>query len=143
MATKVSGYNILLKINSKTVLGVTQDELQVSAQTKESITKDDAGVKNSEVTGQEVTFNVTGLIEVAGSGDTSTKLDADDLIEQSLKTGSSAIIPFVYDRGTGLDNYSGNCIMTSYSETTPADPDSDATFSAAFKVSGSMSKVSQ
>lgn len=141
MATKVSGYNMMLKINSKTVLGVTQDELQVSAQTKDSITKDDAGVKNSEVTGHEITFNVTGLVEVSSTGDTN-KLDADDLIEQSLKTGANAIIPFLYDRGTGLDNYNGNCVMTSYSETSPADPDSDTTFSAAFRVSGAMSKVS-
>lgn len=139
MGTKVNGYNIKLKINSKTVLGVTQDELQVSAQTKDSITKDDAGVKQSEVTGHDVTFNVSGLIEVAATGDTNA-LDADDLLEQSLKTGSAAIVPFVYDRGTGLDNYTGNCIMTDYSESTPADPDSDATMSASFKVSGAMTK---
>ena len=141
MGTKVSGYNMMFKINSKTVLGVTQNELQVAAQTKDSITKDDGGVKNSEVTGHEITFNATGLVEVSSTGDTN-KLDADDLLEQSLKTGESAIIPFVYDRGDGLDNYNGNCIMTNYSETTPADPDSDTTFSAAFRVSGSMSKVS-
>lgn len=128
-----------MKINSKTVLGVTQDELQVSAQTKDSITKDDAGVKQSEVTGHDVTFNVSGLIEVAATGDTNA-LDADDLLEQSLKTGSAAIVPFLYDRGTGLDNYTGNCIMTDYSESTPADPDSDATMSASFKVSGAMTK---
>ena len=140
MATKVSGYNVLLKINSKTILGVTQDELQVSAQTKDSITKDDAGTKNSEVTGHEITFTTTGLVEVAASGDTN-KLDADDLIELSLKTGSEAKVPFVYDRGTGLDNYSGNCVMTDYSESTPADPDSDTTFSATWKVTGAMSKV--
>lgn len=142
MGTKVSGYNILFKMNSKTILGVTQDELQVSAQTKDSITKDDAGTKNTEVTGHEITFNASGLVEVKATGETS-KVDANDLLEQSLKKGSAAIVPFVYDRGTGLDNYSGNCIMTDYSESSPADPDSDTTWSATFKVSGDMSKVTQ
>ena len=140
MGTIVPGYNIKLKIGTKTILGVTQDDLQVTAQTKESITKDDAGVKQSSVVGQEVTFKVAGLIEVAASGDTNA-MDADDLLEQSLKTGAAAIIAFVYDRGAG-QNYQGNCIMTDYAETTPADPDSDSTFSASFKVSGAMTAAS-
>lgn len=136
MGTQIPGYNIKLKLATKTVLGVTQDDLQVTAQTKDSITKDDAGVKQSAVVGHEVTFKVAGLVEVKGSGET-TKMDSDDLLAQSLKTGSEAIIAFTYDRGAGA-NYTGNCIMTDYSESTPADPDSDSTFSASFKVSGSM-----
>lgn len=137
---QIVGYNIRLKINDKDVLGATQDDLQVTAQTKDSITKDNAGVKQSAVTGQEITFKVAGLIMIESGG--TTKLDSDDLLEQSLKTGDSAIIPFKYNR-TGGDSYSGNCIMTDYSESTPADPDSDATYSASFKVSGSMTKVTQ
>jgi len=138
--TTLNGYNIRLKIDSKYVVGVTQDDLQVTAQTKESITKDDAGVKQSAVVGQEVTFKVAGLMVVESGG--TTKFDVDDLLAQALKTGANAIIGFVYERSSG-ENYSGNCIMTDYAESTPADPDSDATYTATFKVSGAMSKVSQ
>ena len=133
---QVLGYNIKLGINGKTICGVTQDDLQITAQTKDSITKDDAGVKNSAVTGQEVTFKVAGLITLESGG--TTKVDMDDLIAQALTTGSSAIIPFVYTRGSG-QTYYGNCVMTDYSESSPADPESDATYSASFKVSGGMS----
>lgn len=140
MGTIVPGYNIKLKLATKTLLGVTQDDLQVTVQTKDSITKDDAGVKQSAVTGQEITFTVAGLVEVKGTGDTN-KMDADDLLEQSLKTGSAAIVAFVYDRGAGA-NYQGNCVMTGYSESSPADPDSDTTFSATFKVTGAMTAAS-
>ena len=91
MGTIVPGYNIKLKLATKTLLGVTQDDLQVTVQTKDSITKDDAGVKQSAVTGQEITFTVAGLVEVKASGDTN-KMDADDLLAQSLKTGSATTV---------------------------------------------------
>ena len=48
MGTIVPGYNIKLKLATKTLLGVTQDDLQVTVQTKDSITKyvrDAIGVK--------------------------------------------------------------------------------------------------
>lgn len=129
-----AGYNIKLKINSKTIIAVTQDDLSVSAQVKESITKDDNGVKQVTVAGQDTTFTVAGLMAFDSASGT-TKLDCDDLLEQSLKTGAAAVIPFEYLRGAGK-KVTGNCIMTSYSESAPASPDSDTTYSASFRTTG-------
>ena len=142
MSTLIPGYNIKLKLATNTFIGVTQDDLQVTAQTKESITKDDAGVKQTSVVGQEVTFKVAGLVAIKAQSGETTKIDADDMLAQSLKTGSEAIIAFVYDRGAGA-NYQGNCIMTDYAESSPADPDSDTTYTASYKVVGSMTRVTQ
>lgn len=132
--SKIDGFNIRLRLNNKTLIGVTQDDLSVTPTTKDSITKDNNGVKQSEVTGQEITFTVAGIIAVDSEG--STSMDSDALLEQSLKKGAAANIPFEYVRGNKA--YSGNCVMTSYTESAPADPETDATFSAGFKVSGAM-----
>lgn len=134
----IAGYNIRLKIGTKFLVGVTQDDLTVTPQTKDSITKEDAGVKRTKVTGHEITFKVAGLVMIESGG--TTMLDSDDLLEQSLKEGDNARIAFIYSR-TGGDSYQGYCIMTGYSESTPADPDSDSTYTADFKVDGDMSKV--
>lgn len=136
----LAGYNIALKLSTKTVCGVTQDDLSISALTKDSITKDDAGVIQSAVTGHEITFKVTGLITVSSTA-SPTPLLRDDLIEQALKTGDNAKIAFVYSC-VGGDNYQGNAIMTNYSESSPASPDEDATYTIDLKVVGDMTIVS-
>ena len=46
----ILGYNISISLNGKTVVGRTQEDLSISANVKESITKDDQGVKQSAVT---------------------------------------------------------------------------------------------
>ena len=101
----LAGYNIALKLSTKTVCGVTQDDLSISALTKDSITKDDAGVIQSAVTGHEITFKVTGLITVSSTA-TPTPLLRDD------------------------------------SESSPASPDEDATYTIDLKVVGDMTIVS-
>ena len=131
----MDGYNITFKIGTKTIVGRTQDDLTIAATVKESLTKDDAGQKNFSVTGHEVTFKVSALLEVTGSG--TAKLDRDDVIEQALKTGSAAVIAIHY-LATGGDTYGGNAIITNYSESSNASD--DATLSIDFKVTGTFAK---
>ena len=134
---KIPGYNIALQLGQKTCIGRTQEDLTVTPTVKESITKDDAGAKQFSVVGAEVTFKVSGLMEFDGTS--TTKLDSDALLEQSLKTGSAAEISAVYSRGTGNDSYAGTVIMTGYSESTNAED--DGTYTADFKVTGAFTKV--
>ena len=55
MATsRVEGYNVSLTIGSKTLLGRTQEDLNISAVTKTSITKDDNGVQQALSLGESL-----------------------------------------------------------------------------------------
>lgn len=132
----MQGFNVRLKVNSKAIVAVTQDELSIDAQTKESYTKDDAGVKRTKVTGHDITFTVSALYEEAGSGSI-TALDRDDIIALALKEGDNASVPFEYGPSSGAI-YTGKAIITGYKETTPADPTQDSTISLTLKVDGAM-----
>ena len=132
----MQGFNVRLKVNSKAIVAVTQDELNIDAQTKESYTKDDAGVKRTKVTGHDITFTVSALYEDAGSGSI-TALDRDDIIALALKEGDNASVPFEYGPSSGAI-YTGKAIITGYKETTPADPTQDSTISLTLKVDGAM-----
>lgn len=132
----MQGFNVRLKVNSKAIVAVTQDELNIDAQTKESYTKDDAGVKRTKVTGHDITFTVSALYEEAGSGGL-TALDRDDIIALALKEGDNASVPFEYGPSSGTI-YTGKAIITGYKETTPADPTQDSTISLTLKVDGAM-----
>ena len=132
----MQGFNVRLKVNSKAIVAVTQDELSIDAQTKESYTKDDAGVKRTKVTGHDITFTVSALYEEAGSG-APTALDRDDIIALALKEGDNASVPFEYGPSSGAI-YTGKAIITGYKETTPADPTQDSTISLTLKVDGAM-----
>ena len=133
----IEGYNIAFKIGGTTLAGRTQDDLTIAANVKESLTKDDNGSAQVSVTGHNVTFRASGLIDVTGG---TGKKDRDDIIEQALKKGSAAEIAFQY-LATGGDTYGGNCIMTNYTESSNASD--DATWTADFRVSGEMTKVTQ
>lgn len=135
----VLGYNVSLSLNSKTLLGRTQEDLNISARTKESITKDDNGVKSVAVTGHDITFSVSALMTLEGSS--ASKLDRDDVIALAMKTGSEAVIPFIY-AVSGGDTYAGSCIITGYSESSAADLDTDTTVSLNLQVTGAMTKQS-
>lgn len=132
----MQGFNVRLKVNSKAIVAVTQDELNIDAQTKESYTKDDAGVKRTKVTGHDITFTVSALYEEADSGSI-TALDRDDIIALALKEGDNASVPFEYGPSSGVI-YTGKAIITGYKETTPADPTQDSTISLTLKVDGAM-----
>lgn len=135
----VEGYNISLQINNKTILGRTQDDLSISAVVKESITKDDAGVMQRSVVRHDVTFSVSALLSLNGTG--TTQLDRDDVIALALTTGSSAVVPVKY-LCTGGTTYGGNAIITGYSESSGADPDSDTTLSLDLQITGDFAIVS-
>ena len=132
----MQGFNVRLKVNSKAIVAVTQDELNIDAQTKESYTKDDAGVKRTKGTGHDITFTVSALYEEAGSGSL-TALDRDEIIALALKEGDNASVPFEYGPSSGVI-YTGKAIITGYKETTPADPTQDSTLSLTLKVDGAM-----
>lgn len=137
-ATEVIGYNIALKLGSKTLVGVTQDDLTISNPTKTSITKDDAGVKQKKVTGHEGAFKVSGVMKVDTTTGTATVLDSDDILALALGTSPTA---FTYNRGTGKA-LSGNCIITGYSESSSADPDTDATYTLDCETTGALTLAS-
>ncbi len=136
----MQGFNVRLKVNSKAIVAVTQDELNIDAQTKESYTKDDAGVKRTKVTGHDITFTVSALYEEVGSGSI-TALYRDDIIALALKEGDNASVPFEYGPSSGVI-YTGKAIITGYKETTPADPTQDSTLSLTLKVDGAMTPKS-
>lgn len=128
------GYNVYLQTTNKTFVGVTSDELSVEPNTKESTTKDDAGVKNKRITSHVYNFTVNGLLDV--TDDTSTRLNNDAIIALVMAKAPFSII---YERGNGV-NYSGTATITGYTESTPADPDDDSTYSLQLR-SRNLAKV--
>ncbi len=132
MATPVAGYNIAFKIGGSTLAGRTQDDLTIAARTKESLTKDDAGSTQVSVTGHDITFRATGLVDITGG---TNILDRDDILADALKTGTSAVLAFTYVCASGA-TYTGNCVITNYSESSNASD--DATYTVDFRVTGDM-----
>ena len=118
-----AGYNVYLTQGGKTFVGVTSDEVAIEPNTKESVTKADAGVVQKRVTSHTTNITVSGLMEVSGSD--SSVLYNDDIM--ALAMGNSTFT-VVYVRGDG-SNYTGTAIVSGYSEGTPADPDEDSTYS--------------
>lgn len=131
----VAGYNIAFKIgsgaNAKTLAGRTQDDLTIAARTKESLTKDDSGNAQVSVTGHDITFRATGLVDTASS----TAIDRDTLLADALLTGSSAVLAFTYTAPSGT-SISGNCVITNYTES--SNSSDDATYTVDFRVTGSV-----
>lgn len=134
---KQLGFDFFFQLDGKNVGGETQSDLSISATEKSSLTKADKGNAQTEVSGHEVTANISGVSVVNEDGSTEV-LDADILMEQSLKVGAESVIPFVYTRGEAKA-YKGNCVITSYSESTNAA--GEATWSLSIKVSGAMTPV--
>lgn len=133
---RVNGYNVAFKVNNKTFCGRTQDDLTVAATVKESITKDDEGETQYSVSGHEVTFRASAIMEV-GTTD-NTKMDRDALIAQSLKKGTEAIVPVTYHAGSG-QAYGGNAIITNYSES--SNSSDEATVNLDFRITGAFEAI--
>ncbi len=128
------GFNVYLTTSNKTFVGVTSDELSVEPNTKESITKDSGGVKSKRVTGHVFNFTVGGIFDV--TDDTSSRLNNDAIFAMAM---AKTPVNIVYERGNGV-NYSGSGIIAGYTETTPADPDEDSTYSLQIR-SRNLAKV--
>lgn len=134
----MEGYNVALKVGTKTLVGRTQDDLTISALTKESITKDEKGNKISVITGHDVSFRCAGVMEVTDDGQ-ATKIMRDEILEMALKTGTDAEIEVTYGPEGGAI-YGGKAVVTGYSESTSAE--GDATYSLDLKISGAFTKAS-
>lgn len=132
----MQGYNVALQVDGKTLAGRTQDDLSISAVTKESITKDDKGNGNQTVTGHNVTFRAAGLMD--NTTGEATKLTRDEVIAMSLLTGEDAIIPVRYG-AEGGKIYEGNAIITGYTESTNAK--GEATYGLDLAISGEFKPV--
>lgn len=133
----MEGYNIALKVNGKTLAGRTQDDLNIAAKTKDSLTKDDKGNANETVTGHDVTLKAAGLMDNT-AGTNATKLTRDEVIALSLLTGDAAKVEVKY----GVDGgkiYGGTAIITGYTESTNAK--GEATYGLDLKVSGEFKEV--
>lgn len=134
----MEGYNIALKVNGKTLAGRTQDDLNIAAKTKDSLTKDDKGNANETVTGHDVTLKAAGLMDnTAGEA---TKLTRDEVIALSLLTGDDAKVAVKYGADGGKI-YGGNAIITGYSESTNAQ--GEATYGLDLKISGAFTEVTE
>jgi type VI protein secretion system component Hcp len=119
MATKIKGYNIRFKLNSKKCAGETAGSFKITPRVRESKIKDDAGKTSRDVDGYESNFTINGTAMINEAGDDATQMDVGD-IRTAVKTG--AVIPFVYG-GTaqGSDTESGSMIITDYSEDTDSE----------------------
>jgi len=120
------GYNIRIKVESKFLIGVTSDEVSISPVTKESIVKENNGVKQESIVGHTTTISISGLIDMTGGS--TTVLDNDDILALACLTGDSAVVDINYVRGSGAA-YEGTGIITGYTESNPADPEEDPTYS--------------
>lgn len=129
----LAGYNIAFKLkvgqNYLTLAGRTQDDLTIAARTKESITKDDAGSPQVGVSGHDITFRATGLVDLTSE----TAITRDTLIGYALQTAGSAVFDFQYATN-GNDMLSGQCVITNLTESSNATD--DATLTVDFRVVG-------
>ncbi|MBN2744522.1 MAG: hypothetical protein JXR39_11575 [Marinilabiliaceae bacterium] len=128
MSNTVLGYNILLKATIESVekkfAGTTSNSFSISAETKDSITKDDVGAKRKVVTGYSWEAGVEGLVTIKDTGETAI-LDRNDLIEM-VKSGTE--IDVVYGpAGSGAKVQKGKAVITAWSEST--DSESEGTYS--------------
>ena len=131
-----------MQINSKTVLGRTQEDLTISAIIKESITKDDEGETQIEVVGHDVSFKVAALAALNSGSSSQTTLSRDEVIDQALKTGDSAKVPVKYVGDTGA-SYTGTAVIINCTESSQAEAASDVNLSIDLKlVGGKLTKVS-
>lgn len=136
--TQMAGYNVRLKIGTKDIVGVTSDEMTITANVKESITKDNNGVKQKAVTGHDWSFKVSALM-ILDDAATPTALDRDAVLALVVATGSGAVLAATYGASTG-DTYAGNVVITGYSESTSADPETDASFTLDLQSAGAWAK---
>ena len=130
------GYNTVIKTGSgasaKTFAGVTQDDLTLSAVTKESITKADAGTKRVAVTRIDTTFKVAGICSYD-----SAQVSRKEIVQMVY---AKAEVDFTYlcSDSSGSFSITGKAICVGYSETTPADGETDPTYSLDLQVTGDV-----
>lgn len=112
METRTMGYNITLKLNSKKVMGTTDNDFGIDAETKESLIKDDLGKSQIDYSGYKATLGISGLSMTTDETEP-TKLTQNDLISAIV---NKTKIPFVYSRVGSTATIEGNLVITKYSE---------------------------
>jgi hypothetical protein len=130
-----TGYNTVLKLAEgsaakKALVGVTSDSFARQANVKTSITKTDAGSKRVKSTSIDDTFTVSGVC-----GYDSTLISRFDIMQL---VGKTVAFEYVITEATagGGGTVSGDALVTGYSEDTPADPETDPTYSLNLQVTG-------
>lgn len=134
----MDGYNIAFAIDGKTIAGRTEDNLTIAARVKESLTKDDRGNPQLEVTGHDVTFRASALARLSATGQLQ-QLTRDDLIEMSLAVGPSAKYPVTYS-AEGGETYTGVVIITNFSESSNASDEANVSIDC--RISGTLTPSS-
>ena len=129
------GYNIAFKVGTKTLAGRTQDNFNITPVTKESITKDDAGNKNQQVSGHDVSFSCQGLVNLSNPTGVTNRLTRDEIVEMALATGAAATYTFTYAASSGKQ-LSGSCVVTGYLES--SNSEDEATYTVDFKTTGAL-----
>lgn len=132
--TRVKGYNIILKLNTKKVIGTTQNSLGIKPKMKESLIKDDEGTSQSEQVGYDTELSISGLVMLDDS-QTPVQMQLDDIMEAAI---AGTQIPFVYQRTGSNVTWSGNLKITDYKE--DSDSENIATYSVSCKVDGALTK---
>lgn len=133
--TTVFGYNVLLKIGTKAIVGTTSNSLDINKRIKESITKDDLGQTRAVAIGNDITLSVENLATIVGTTEATTMLGRDEIIALALANDALAI---TYSMAGG-DAYTGSALITSYSEKSGAED--EATVSLNLRVVGAFTKV--
>lgn len=133
-----TGYNTILKLaegsaTKKALVGVTSDTFARQANVKTSITKTDGGTKRVKASSIDDTFTVSGVC-----GYDATLLSRFEVMQL---VGKTVGFEYVISESTagGGGTVSGNALVTGYSEDTPADPESDATYTLNLQVTGEPS----
>lgn len=130
------GYNTLLKATvgsgttKKEFVGVTSDSYQRQANVKESITKADAGQKRRKAMTIDDTWTVSGVCGVDG-----TRISRFEIMQL---VGTVVAVEYVISDTTGGGTVACNALVTGYSEETPADPDTDPTYTLNLQKDGAV-----
>lgn len=122
--SKVKGYNILLTIGAKSIVGTTSDTLSGGGVLKESIQKSDAGQTKYNNTGFEGTMSVSSFVGngTAASGELGLK-------ELMIAARDNATGAFIYTMGSdnGDPKITGTCTYTSITVNSNSEDYADCT----------------
>ena len=135
--TTVLGYNVVLKVGTKILAGTTSNSLDISKRIKESITKENEGQTQLKATGNDITISVENIATIVGTEGATTALGRDEVIALALANDPVAITYAM----AGAKAYTGNAVITSYSEKSGAGTDDDATVSLNLRISGDFLPV--
>lgn len=108
--SKVKGYNIVLTVGGKSIIGTTSDNFSGGGTTKESIEKKDLGIKQKENTGYEGKISVNANVR-NGQADTG-EMGIEDLLT-ACKNNTEAAFVLVFGTDSGDPKVTGNAVFMS------------------------------